>query len=96
LFLTAIEIERPLRSAVEIMWRRLAMLTPKITQDSSNLLAVLRDLYSKRPETYYLEPYELQSLLWSLSYCDDLIPEPDIAATVEVARTDLDPDDGAA
>jgi hypothetical protein len=57
---------------------------------------MVRDLYSKRPETYYLEPYELQSLLWSLSYCDDLIPEAEIAAAIEVARSDFDPDAGAA
>ena len=63
---------------------------------SHDVLPMLRDLYSKRPETRYLEPYELQSLLWSLRYCDDLIPEAEIAAAIEVARTDLDPDEGAA
>jgi hypothetical protein len=64
--------------------------------DSQGVLAMVRDLYSKRPETYYLEPYELQSLLWSLGYCDDLIPEAEIAAAIEVARSDFDPDAGAA
>jgi hypothetical protein len=65
-------------------------------RDSQDVLAMVRGLYSKRPETYYLEPYELQSLLWSLRYCEDLIPEGEIAAAIEVARTDFDPDEGAA
>ena len=63
---------------------------------SDDVLAMVRDVYSKRPETYYLEPYELQSLLWSLGYCEDLPPEAQIAAAIEVARGDLDPDEGAA
>ena len=65
-------------------------------QDPQNVLAMVRDFYSKRPEARYLEPYELQSLLWSLGYCEDLIPESELAAAIEVARTDLDPDEGAA
>jgi hypothetical protein len=65
-------------------------------RDSQDVLAMVRDLYSKRPEARCLEPYELQSLLWSLGYCEDLIPEAQIAAAIEVARTDLDPDEGAA
>ena len=67
-----------------------------ILPNQPNVLALVRDLYSRRPETRYLEAYELQSLLWSLSYCDDLIPEHEIAASIEVARTDSDPDEGAA
>jgi hypothetical protein len=63
---------------------------------SHDVLAMVRDLYSKRPETYFLEPYELQSLLWSLGYCEDLIPESELAAAIELARTDFDPDEGAA
>ena len=54
----------------------------------STLLPAIRDLYGRRPEAYYLEPYELQSLLWSLNYTDDLAPEAEIAAAVEVARQD--------
>jgi hypothetical protein len=57
---------------------------------------LVRELYSRRPETRYLEPYELQSLLWSLGYCEELIPESELAAAIEVAQTDLDPDVGAA
>jgi hypothetical protein len=56
----------------------------------------VRELYSRRPEARYLEPYELQSLLWFLGYADELIPEAEIAAAIEVARTDLDPEGAAA
>src|SRR3712207_9551440 len=38
-------------------------------------LPILRDLYSRRAETQDLEPWELQTLLWSLNYTDDLLPE---------------------
>jgi hypothetical protein len=51
---------------------------------------------AKRPEARYLEPYDLQSLLWSLGYTYELIPEAEIVAAVEVARTDSNPDEGAA
>ncbi len=54
----------------------------------SALLPAVRDLYSRYPEAFYLEPWELQSLLWSLSYTDDLADEAEIAAAVEVARFD--------
>jgi hypothetical protein len=54
----------------------------------SALLASVRNLYSRRPEAFYLEPWELQSLLWSLGYTDDLADEAEIAAAVEVARGD--------
>jgi hypothetical protein len=56
-----------------------------------DVLGWVRELHSRRPEARYLESYELQSLLWSLGYCEDLIPEGEIAA-VEVARTDWNPD----
>jgi hypothetical protein len=67
-----------------------------IIANEPNLLALIRELYSRRPETYYLEPWELQSLLYLLNYTDGLVAEADIAAAVEVARTDLNPDVGAA
>ncbi len=54
----------------------------------SALLPAVRDLYSRQPEAFYLQPYELQSLLWSLGYTDDLADEGEIAAAVEVARLD--------
>jgi hypothetical protein len=64
--------------------------------DSPDVPSLVRELYSRRPEARNLEPYELQSLLWSLGYCEDLIPESEIAAAIEVARTDLNSDEGAA
>jgi hypothetical protein len=54
---------------------------------------MVRDVYSKRPEARDLEPYELQNLLWALGYCEDLMAEAEIAAAIEVARTDFDPDE---
>jgi hypothetical protein len=64
--------------------------------DPPDVLAMIRELYSRRPEARDLEPYELQSLLYSLNYTDELLDEAEIAAAVEVARTDYDPDEGAA
>jgi hypothetical protein len=64
--------------------------------DSRNVLAMVRDLYSKHPEARYREPYELQSLLFSLGYTDELLDEGEIAAAIEVARGNHDPDQGAA
>jgi hypothetical protein len=61
-----------------------------------NLLALVRELYSRRPETRFHEPWELQHLLFSLGYSDGLVPEADIAAAVEVARGDFDPEGAAA
>jgi hypothetical protein len=56
--------------------------------NSAQLLPAIRDLYGRNPEAFYLEPYELQSLLWSLGYTEDLAGEAEIAAAVEAARTD--------
>jgi hypothetical protein len=56
--------------------------------NAAELLPALRDLYSRLPETYYLEPWELQHVLFSLGYVDDLADEAEIAAAVEVARAD--------
>jgi hypothetical protein len=52
------------------------------------LLPATRDLFSRHPEMYYLEPWELQSALFVLGYTDDLADEAEIAAAVEVARGD--------
>jgi len=65
-------------------------------RSSRDVLAMLRDLYSKRPETRTLEPYALRGTLWFLRYTDKLLHEDEIAAAVEVARSDFDPDEGAA
>ena len=48
------------------------------------------------PETRHLESWELQHVLFSLGYTDGLADEAEIAATMEVARTDWTPDEGAA
>jgi hypothetical protein len=56
--------------------------------DKPDVLALVWELHSRLPETRSREPYELQSLLWSLGYCEDLIPECEIAAAIEAARLD--------
>jgi hypothetical protein len=56
--------------------------------NSAQLLPAVRDLYSRLPETYDLEPWEPQHVLFSLGYVDDLADEGEFAAAVEVARTD--------
>ena len=58
------------------------------TVNSWQLLSAVRDLYSRLPETYHLEPWELVHGLYSLGYVDDLAEEAQIAAAVEVARGD--------
>ena len=61
-----------------------------------NLLALVRDLYSRLPETRFREAWELQHLLFSLGYSDGLVPEAEIATAMEVARGDFDPEGAAA
>ena len=56
--------------------------------NSAQLLPAVRDLYSRQPEYVYHEPWELVHILFSLGYTDDLAGEAEIAAAVEVARTD--------
>jgi hypothetical protein len=56
--------------------------------NSAQLLPAIRDLYSRLPETYLLEPWELQHILFSLGYVDDLADEAEIAAAACVARGD--------
>jgi hypothetical protein len=71
--------------------------TPRTSiQDDLNLLAVIREVYSRLPETYYLQPWELQHILFSLEYTDDLADEAEIDAAINIARTDWAPDEGAA
>ena len=58
--------------------------TPRgIIPNEPDVLGLVRELHSRRPEARFLEPYELQSLLWSLGYCEDLNPEGEIAAALE-------------
>ena len=44
--------------------------------NSAQLLPALRDLYSRLPEMYYRQPWELQHVLYSLGYTDALADEP--------------------
>jgi hypothetical protein len=56
--------------------------------NAAQLLPAVRDLYSRLPETYVLEAWELVHVLYSLGYTDDLAEEAEVAAAVEVARAD--------
>jgi len=56
--------------------------------NSAQLLPHVRGLYSKDPEYFHLQAWELQWLLYALNYTDELEDEADIAAAVEVARGD--------
>jgi hypothetical protein len=56
--------------------------------NSAHLLLAIRNLYSRHPEYFYHEPWELVHVLYSLNYTDDLADEKEIAAAVEVARGD--------
>jgi hypothetical protein len=50
------------------------------------LLPAIRDLYRRLPETYHVQPWEQQWMLYALNYTDELEDEEEIAAAVEVAR----------
>jgi hypothetical protein len=67
-----------------------------IVTHEPDLLASIRELYSRLPETRYLEPWELQHVLYSLNYTNGLVEEADIAVGIKVARTDWTPGEGAA
>jgi hypothetical protein len=71
----------------------------RIVQNESTqavMLAMVREVYSRRPETRSLESWEMQHVLFSLGYTDDLAEEAEISAAVEVARTDWTQDEDAA
>jgi hypothetical protein len=53
---------------------------------------LIRELYSRRPETRHLESWALQHILFMLGYTDSLAPEAAIATAMEVAHTDWMPD----
>jgi hypothetical protein len=55
---------------------------------SAELLLAIRNLYSRHPEYFHHEPWELVHVLYSLNYTDYLADEAEIAAAVEVARGD--------
>jgi hypothetical protein len=50
------------------------------------LLPAVRDLYRRLPETYHLQSWELQWMLYALNYTNELEDEEEIAQAVEVAR----------
>jgi len=56
--------------------------------NAAQLLPAVRGLYSRQPEYFHHEPWELVHVLFSLGYTDDLADEAEVAAAVEVARTD--------
>ena len=56
--------------------------------NSTHLLPAIRELYSRHPEYFCHEPWEVQHVLFSLGYVDDLADEAEIAAAVEAARGD--------
>jgi hypothetical protein len=67
------------------------LLPPRIVQEASTqelMVASVREVYSRLPESYFLQHWELQHILWSLGYTEDLAPETEIVAAVEVARQD--------
>jgi hypothetical protein len=67
-----------------------------IIANEPDLLASVREVYSRLPETYYREPWEMQHILFSLGYTDELAEEAEIDAAIKIARTDWTPDEGAA
>jgi hypothetical protein len=67
-----------------------------IIANEPDLLASVREVYSCLPETNYREPWEMQHVLCSLIYTNGFVEEAEIAAAIEVARTDWTPDEGAA
>ena len=56
--------------------------------NSIQLVAAIRELYSRRPECFHHELWEMQHVLFSLGHVDDLADEAEIAAAVEAARGD--------
>ncbi len=49
---------------------------------AEEIAPMLRDLYRRHPEARFLAAWELQPLLWSLGYADELLDEGEIAAAV--------------
>jgi hypothetical protein len=53
-----------------------------------HLVRAIRELYSRHREFFHHEPWELQHVVFSLGYTDDLTDEAEISAAVEVAHSD--------
>jgi hypothetical protein len=95
--LIVVHLKRRHPKAAPAMPERIKMLAPTtILHDPPCLLAAIRELYSRLPETRCLDAWELQHILFSLGYTDDLADDADIDAAIRVARTDWTPDEGAA
>jgi len=56
--------------------------------NSAHLLPTIRELYSRWPEFFQHEPWELQRVLFSLGYVDDLADQGEIAGAIGVASGD--------
>ena len=67
-----------------------------IVTHETDLLPKVRELFSHYPAARFREAWEVQHLLFSLGFSDGLVPEAQIAAAIEVARTDWMLDEGAA
>src|SRR5919112_513040 len=64
---------------------------------SAELLVAIRNLYSRHPEYFHHEPWELVHVLYSLNYIDDLVGElvrvkEDVHRLKEKAEEDVDLD----
>jgi hypothetical protein len=55
---------------------------------STDLVPVVRELFSMHPECFWYEPWELVDALFSLGYTEDLVDAGEAWAAVEVARGD--------
>ena len=67
-----------------------------IVAHEPDLLCLVRELYSRHPEYWHHEPWELQHVLYSLGFTNGLAPEAEIGAAMQVARGDYDPEGAAA
>jgi hypothetical protein len=54
-----------------------------------SLAPAVRDLYRRLPEMHRLAPWELQHVLFSLGYTDELADEAEITAALVVVRFEL-------
>ncbi len=74
-----------MRSVSNGRWCRvmdLRIYRPPEETPAEEIAPMLRDLYRCRAEARYLAAWELQTLLWSLGYADELLDEGEIAAAV--------------
>jgi hypothetical protein len=67
-----------------------------IVAHEPDLLASVRELYSRHPQYRHHEAWELQHVLFSLGYTNGLADEAEIDSAIKIVRTDWMPDEGAA